>query len=71
MGKSKTAQRQARAAGEVAKQLPLKPKLHAWYKHPAYHQFDKVGDTCVHCGLDMLQHCLPNEGQVERRWRLQ
>ena len=66
MGKSKTAQRAARAAG-VVKQEPPKPKLHPWFKNPRYHQFEgefvtevagrkHYSDVCIYCKKGSREH---------------
>lgn len=49
MGKSKTAQRAARASG-IKKKAPPKPKRHPWAKNPKFHQFKKgLGNKCKLC----------------------
>ena len=68
MGKSKTAQRAARAAGKQV-QLPPKTEKHAWFRNPAFHQFEG-NKNCNHCGNYEEFHVLEGEGQEGRRNRL-
>ncbi len=55
MGKSKTAQRVARKAGEVKQQAPPKPKRHPWFKNRKFHHFEGKVD-CVNCGFREEEH---------------
>jgi hypothetical protein len=69
MGKSKTAARAARAAGKQVAQGPPKPKRHAWFRNPAFHQFEGI-TSCNFCNQQKELHVLDGEGQEGRRIRL-